>query len=80
MMAEPFDWSRITWGRPDSPPTALCSGCSAALLDDDVPLIVWNKAGYSARFCPRCIPMVTSALVFEPRERDPMPPSKPVRE
>jgi hypothetical protein len=80
MNEKPFDWSRITWGRPDSPPTVVCSSCSAALSENDVPLILWNKAGYSARFCPRCIPMVTDRLIFEPRGRDPLPPSKPARE
>ena len=62
-----FDASRINWGRPDSPPSALCSYCSAVIPDDDVPLIMWNQASYAARFCEAC--MVTW-FGFEPRGRD----------
>lgn len=62
---EGFDWRRITWGRPDSPPSALCSYCSAVIPDNEVPLIMWNQGSYSARFCERC--MVTW-FGFEPRE------------
>ena len=49
-----FDWKRITWGRPDSPVSALCSYCSAAIGDDDVPLRMWNKEGFAAQFCDAC--------------------------
>ena len=59
-----FDWRKITWGRPDSPPSALCSYCSAVIPDESVPLIMWNQADYAARFCERC--MVTW-FGFEPR-------------
>ena len=51
-----FDPERITWGRPDSVPSVLCSYCSAALDEDnEVPLIMWNQGGYAARFCERCM-------------------------
>jgi hypothetical protein len=50
-----FDWSKVTWGRPDSVPTVLCSYCSASLNEDDVPLILWNAQGFSARFCEKCM-------------------------
>jgi len=49
-----FDWSRVTWGRPDSPVSALCSYCSAAIREDDVPLRVWNAQGFAAQFCDAC--------------------------
>jgi hypothetical protein len=49
-----FDWARVTWGRPDSPPSVLCSYCSASIPDDEVPLMMWNSDGYAAKFCERC--------------------------
>ena len=49
-----FDWGKVTWGRPDSPATVLCSYCSAVVPEDDVPLILWTDKGYSARFCKLC--------------------------
>jgi hypothetical protein len=50
-----FDWSKVTWGRPDSPPSVLCSYCSAVIPEDDVPLMMWNRESYCARFCERCM-------------------------
>ena len=50
-----FDWSKLTWGRPDSHPSVLCSYCSAVIPDDSVPLIMWKGDGSSVRFCDRCI-------------------------
>jgi hypothetical protein len=50
-----FDWDRVTWGRPDSPVSALCSYCSASIDEDDVPLRMWAyKAGHAAQFCRQC--------------------------
>lgn len=49
-----FDWSKVTWGRPDSPRSVLCSYCSAAIAEDDVPLIMWTSEGYAAQFCDAC--------------------------
>jgi hypothetical protein len=46
-----FDWSRCTWGRPDSVPSALCSYCSASIGDDEIPLMMWNAKGFAVRFC-----------------------------
>ena len=50
-----FDWSRLTWGRPDSVPSALCSYCSAVIPEDDVPLILSNAEGWTVRFCDKCM-------------------------
>lgn len=47
-----FDWDRVTWGRPDSVPTAICSYCSGGL--PAVPLILMRDDGHAARFCDRC--------------------------
>lgn len=52
---EAFDWSKVTWGRPDSPPSVLCSYCSASIGEDDVPLIMWKPDGHCARFCEKCM-------------------------
>lgn len=63
-----FDWKRVTWGRPDSPPSALCSYCSAVIPEDDVPLIVWSEKGYCARFCETCM---QTEWGFQGVDRDP---------
>lgn len=52
---EAFDWGRVTWGRPDSPPSVLCSYCSASIGEEEIPLIMWNAEGYCARFCEKCM-------------------------
>jgi hypothetical protein len=49
-----FDWSKVTWGRPDSPRSALCSYCSAVIPEDSVPLIMWQADGHAAQFCDEC--------------------------
>jgi len=49
---ESFDWSRVTWGRPDSVPTAICSYCHGAL--PEVPVILWNAEGWTIRLCDGC--------------------------
>lgn len=50
-----FDWAKVTWGRPDSVVSALCSYCSAAIAEDDVPLRVWTPKGFAAQFCTACL-------------------------
>lgn len=50
-----FDFKHIAWGRPDSPPSAICSYCSAGIGEDDVPLILWNDEGWAAQFCDDCM-------------------------
>ena len=49
-----FDWNRLAWGRPDSPRSAVCSYCFAAIGDEEVPLIMWSKDGHAAQFCRSC--------------------------
>jgi len=48
-------WNRLTWGRPDSVPSVLCSYCSAVIPEDDVPLILSNDEGWTVRFCVKCM-------------------------
>jgi hypothetical protein len=48
-----FNWLAVSWGGPDQPPTEHCSYCDAPLLDDEVPLILW-QGGWCARFCCQC--------------------------
>ena len=48
-----FDWRRVTWGRPDSVPTAICSYCHGAL--PKVPLMLWNEQGGAIQFCDACV-------------------------
>jgi hypothetical protein len=62
-----FDWNRLTWGRPDSPPSVLCSNCSASIGENEVPLILSNSAGWTVRLCERCMQDVFG---FKPREGD----------
>jgi hypothetical protein len=59
-----FDWRRVTWGRPDSVRSALCSYCSAAIGEGEVPLIMWNQESYAAQFCEACM---VRWFGFEPR-------------
>jgi hypothetical protein len=49
-----FDWDRVTWGRPDSIVSPLCSYCSAAIGADEMPLRVWTHSGHAAQFCEKC--------------------------
>jgi hypothetical protein len=71
-----FDWSRVTWGRPDSPPSVLCSYCSASLPGDSVPLILTTGQGYAARFCDACaetwfgLQFVPNVLLDDPEAHD----------
>jgi hypothetical protein len=50
-----FDPRKLTWGRPDSVPSVLCSYCSASIPDDSVPLIMSNAEGWTVRFCDKCM-------------------------
>jgi hypothetical protein len=50
-----FDWNHVTWGRPDSVRSALCSYCSAAIGEGDVPLMMWKPDGHVAQFCDDCM-------------------------
>jgi hypothetical protein len=52
---EGFDWDRVTWGRPDSPRSALCSYCSAVIRDGEVPLMMWKPDGHACQFCDSCM-------------------------
>lgn len=52
-MRKGFDWTRVVWTRPDSPPPAVCSYCSGAL--SDVPLMMWNSRGACISFCDDCV-------------------------
>ena len=50
-----LNWGKLTWGRPDSPPSVLCSYCSAVIPEDSVPLILSNPEGWTVRFCEKCM-------------------------
>jgi len=49
-----FEWGRVAWGRPDSPPRPLCSYCHDK-IDEDEPLMLWKPDRSMAQFCERCI-------------------------
>jgi hypothetical protein len=49
-----FDWTAVSWGGPDQPAATECAVCDAPLPEDDVPLILWSRNGWSARFCAAC--------------------------
>ena len=48
-----FDWSRVAWGKPDSPRRDLCSYCAGAL--SEVPLMLWKKDGSCMQLCDKCV-------------------------
>lgn len=48
-----FDWRRVTWGRPDSVRTAVCSYCHGAL--PEVPLMLWRNDGSCMQLCDTCV-------------------------
>jgi len=52
-----FDWSRVAWGRPESPRSLLCSYCFAGISDDEdfVPLILTTENGFVCQFCDKCM-------------------------
>lgn len=50
-----FDWKRVAWGRPDSPPRPMCSYCHAGIGADDVPLMLWREDGSASQFCDVCV-------------------------
>jgi hypothetical protein len=52
-----FDWSHVTWGKPDSVRSAICSYCSAGIgADEDyVPLMLYSDDGHCAQFCDACM-------------------------
>ena len=49
-----FDWDHISWGKPDSVRSALCSYCSAGIGENDVPLMLFRDDGHVAQFCDDC--------------------------
>jgi hypothetical protein len=49
-----FDWAKLAWGRPDSPPSVLCSYCSTSLGERDIPMRMWNPEGYTVALCGKC--------------------------
>jgi hypothetical protein len=49
-----FQWMAVSWGGPDELVSDYCSYCDALIPDEDVPLIIWNEAGWMARFCDAC--------------------------
>lgn len=49
-----FNWMAVSWGGPDEVPAETCSYCDAAMGEEEVPLILWNREGWAARFCTAC--------------------------
>jgi hypothetical protein len=49
-----FDWSRVAWGRPESPRRPLCAYCHAGIGEEEVPLMLWKPDGSGAQFCDEC--------------------------
>lgn len=47
-----FNPDRLTWGRPDSVATAICSYCAGGL--GQVPLILSTPQGFTIRLCDEC--------------------------
>jgi len=50
-----FNWQMVNWGGPNEPASDDCSYCGDEIPEDCVPLILWNKDGWCARFCDHCM-------------------------
>lgn len=46
--------ARLVWSRANSRITPFCSLCQRHIADDDVPLMIWNRAGDMAQLCDDC--------------------------
>jgi hypothetical protein len=60
-----FDWSKVAWGKPDSPVRDLCAYCHGAL--PEVPLMIWAEDGHAASFCDECAEQAFVALKQQPK-------------
>jgi hypothetical protein len=49
-----FNWQAVSWGGPTEPVADDCSYCDEPIPEDGMPLILWNKDGWCARFCTIC--------------------------
>lgn len=49
-----FNWMNVAWGGPDEPVSDHCSYCGREIPEESIPLIMWNEAGWCARFCDHC--------------------------
>jgi hypothetical protein len=54
-----FDWLLVEWRGPKQTAATSCSYCREPLGDDEddgyeIPLMLWNKDGWGARFCINC--------------------------
>jgi len=65
-----FDWGHVSWGRPDSPRSALCSYCSAGIGEGAVPLILWRRDGSAAQFCVKCMETWWGMVSYEEPDDD----------
>jgi len=50
-----FDWTRVKWSGPYAPVDETCSYCGEAILEDSMPLRMWNDESYAAVFCDDCM-------------------------
>src|SRR5262245_16510662 len=49
-----FDPAKVAWEGPDEQPGDRCSYCGDTISEEAVPLILWNREGWCARFCDHC--------------------------
>lgn len=45
-------WSKVVWSPPDGHIAPICSACQGPI--PDIPLRLWNPAGWTAHFCDAC--------------------------
>jgi len=65
-----FDWNKVTWGRPDSVRSCLCSYCSAVIPEGAMPLIMWTNDSHAAQFCLACQKAWWGVMSFDDDEDD----------
>ena len=65
-----FDWLLVEWRGPKQRRIMRCSYCAGPLRENEVPLMLWNKAGWLAQFCTACQQKHWGIEVFEEPQDD----------
>lgn len=65
-----FNWAQVSWGGPKQRRTEVCSYCDQPLGEEDIPLMLWNEAGWCAEFCEVCQEKYWGAIMCDGADDD----------